>query len=78
MNGPIGVQRLRTAYGGRKNRGFKPEKFRRAGGKVIRTILKDLDQLGFTEKVSGGRKVTAKGQSYLDKIAGSIVKSGTK
>jgi len=78
LNGPIGVERLRTAYGGRKNRGSKPEKFRKAGGKNIRTILKEFDKLGFTEKVSGGRKITAKGQSYLDRIANDIIKSKAK
>ncbi|MCK5140228.1 MAG: 40S ribosomal protein S19, partial [Thermodesulfovibrionia bacterium] len=41
-NGPVGVQRLRTAYGGRKNRGVKPEKFCRAGGSILRTILKEF------------------------------------
>jgi len=72
VNGPVGVRRLRTAYGGRKNRGVKPEEFRRAGGKNIRAILRQLDQAGLTEKVSGGRRITAKGQSYVDKIAGRI------
>ena len=75
LNGPIGVQRLRTTYGGRKNCGAKPEEFRKAGGKNIRVILKEFDQLGFTEKVSGGRRITAKGQSYLDKITCDILKS---
>jgi small subunit ribosomal protein S19e len=74
LNGPIGVQKLRTTYGGRKNRGAKPEEFHKAGGKNIRVILKEFDQLGFTEKVSGGRRITAKGQSYLDKITGNILK----
>ena len=66
---PVGVQRLRTAYGDRKHRGVKPEEFRRAGGKIIRTILKEFDSLGFTEKSGSGRVITKKGQSYLDKIA---------
>ena len=69
INGPVGVQRLRTAYGGKKNRGVKPEKFYRAGGKIIRSILQEFDKIGFTEKVSNGRKITPKGQSYLDKLA---------
>lgn len=72
INGPIGVQRLRTAYGGKKNRGYKPEKFMRAGGKNIRTILKEFDTLGYTLKVPGGRKITPTGQSYLDKIANQV------
>ncbi|MBN2251693.1 MAG: 30S ribosomal protein S19e [Candidatus Altiarchaeota archaeon] len=75
VNGPVGVQRLRCAYGGSKNRGVKTEKFRRAGGKNIRVILKQFDELGFTEKVTGGRKITAKGRSFLDKTAGRVLAS---
>lgn len=74
LNSPVGVQRLRTAYGDRKHRGVKPEEFRRAGGKIIRTILKEFDNLGLTEKSGNGRIITKKGQSYLDKIASDINK----
>ena len=72
MNGPVGVRRLTTAYGGRKDRGVKPQEFRRAGGKNIRVILKELDALGYTEKVKDGRRITPKGQSYMDKIVNKI------
>jgi len=75
VRGPIGVQKLRVLYGGRKNKGVKPEKFYPAGGKVIRTILKEFDGLGFTQKIEKeGRKITPKGQAYLDKIASGILK----
>ena len=37
--GSVGVERLRTKYGSKKNRGFKPEEFRKGSGKIIRTIL---------------------------------------
>ncbi|ODS37232.1 MAG: 30S ribosomal protein S19e [Candidatus Altiarchaeales archaeon WOR_SM1_79] len=77
VNGPVGVSRLKVAYGSRKNRGHKPEKFQKGAGKIIRSILQEFDDLGFTEKVAGkdrkcGRKITPKGQSYLDKIAGRM------
>ncbi|OYT41908.1 MAG: 30S ribosomal protein S19e [Candidatus Altiarchaeales archaeon ex4484_43] len=72
INGPVGVQRLRTGYGGKKNRGVKPEKFYRAGGKIIRSILQEFDRIGFTEKADNGRKITPKGRSYLDKLATEI------
>jgi small subunit ribosomal protein S19e len=72
IDGPVGVQRLRTFYGGRKNRGHKPEEFRRASGKILRTLLKELDTHGLTESTRGGRKLTAKGQSYMDKISTKI------
>jgi small subunit ribosomal protein S19e len=75
--GVVGVNRLRTKYGGKKIRGFKPEEFRRAGGKIIRTILQQADKAGFTEietTVKGvrrrrpGRKLTANGKKFLESI----------
>ncbi len=69
LEGPVGVERLRSFYGGSQNRGRRPEKFKKASGKIIRTILKQLDEAGLTSKDKTGRKVTAKGQSYLDKIS---------
>ena len=45
----VGVSRLRTRYGSRKSRGYKPEEFRKSGGKIIRTVLQQSDKAGFTE-----------------------------
>ncbi|HLC87240.1 MAG TPA: 40S ribosomal protein S19 [Candidatus Nanoarchaeia archaeon] len=73
----IGVSRLRTRYGSRKNRGMKPEHFKKASGKIIRTILKQSDAAGFTEiakTVKGvrerkpGRQMTDKGIKFLESI----------
>jgi small subunit ribosomal protein S19e len=72
----VGVNRLRTRYGGKKNRGMKPERFVKAGGKILRTILQQADKAGFTEKVKdnkvlrtrAGRKLTAKGKEFLEAI----------
>ena len=50
-NKTVGVNRLRTKYGSKKNRGMRPEKFMRAGGKIIRTILQQSDKAGFTEVI---------------------------
>ena len=69
--GNIGVNRLRTRYGGKKNRGVKPEEFRKSGGKIIRTILQQCDKAGFTEIFKGkkaGRKLTDKGKIFLEEI----------
>jgi small subunit ribosomal protein S19e len=75
--GSIGVQRLRTKYGSKKNRGFKPEEFRKGSGKIIRTILQQADKAGFTEiqkPVRGvkskrpGRILTDKGKKFLEDI----------
>ena len=73
----VGVNRLRTKYGSKKNRGMKPERFKRAGGKIIRVILQQADAAGFTEiikKIKGvrerkpGRQLTEKGRKFLESI----------
>jgi len=76
-NRVVGVNRLRTKYGSRKNRGMRPEQFRRGSGKIIRTILQQADKAGFTEiakTIKGvkskkpGRQLTQKGKSFLEEI----------
>ncbi len=73
----VGVSRLRTRYGSKKSRGYQPEEFRKAGGKIIRVILQQADKAGFTEiaKISrstkskaSGRQLTKKGRDFLDSI----------
>jgi small subunit ribosomal protein S19e len=73
----VGVERLRTKYGSKKNRGMKPERFVKASGKIIRTILQQADKAGFTEiaqEIKGvkgkkpGRQLTQKGKEFLESI----------
>lgn len=73
-DGPVGIERLRTAYGGRKNRGVKPEKFRKGSGSIVRKALQQLESAGFVRKTEEGRVVTPKGRSFLDKISAEIKK----
>ena len=74
--GPIGVSKLRTKYGGKKNRGVKKEHFFRGSGSILRKSLQQLEKAGFVkfaEKgVHKGRIITPKGKSFLDKIATQI------
>ncbi len=70
---PIGIETFRVIYGGRKNRGVKPEHFRKAGGSVIRKILQQLEAAGLVAKVPGkGRVITPLGVSLLDRTAKEI------
>ncbi len=73
----VGVNRLRTKYGSKKDRGMRPEEFRKAGGKIIRTVLQQADKAGFTEiakTIKGvrgrkpGRQLTQKGKDFLEGI----------
>lgn len=74
IDGPVGVESLRTFYGGKKDRGVRPEVFRKGSGSIIRTALHQLEDAGYVEKVEGGRVVTPQGRSFLDKISGEIIK----
>ncbi len=75
--GVIGVSRLRTKYGNKKNRGAKPAIFVRASGKILRTILQQADKAGLTELVKDtkglkkrkpGRVLTKKGKEFMESI----------
>jgi small subunit ribosomal protein S19e len=71
IKGTVGVQRLRTRYGGRKDMGMAPPRFVKGGGKIIRTILQQADAAGLTEKSiskKAGRKLTIKGRDFLESI----------
>lgn len=76
--GPIGVQKLRTLYGGKKNRGHAPERFYPGSGSIIRKVLQQLDKAGFTKRLDKGlhkgRVATPQGMSFLGKIADAYMK----
>jgi len=70
--GPVWVGSLRTYYGGKKNRGVKPHKFRKASGKIIRQGLQDLEKAGLIKKAGKGRVVSPKGHSFLVRKAKAL------
>lgn len=73
VNGPVGVSRLRTHYGGRQNRGQPPEHFRKGSGKIVRTILQQLEKAGLIKTVEKrGRKPTEKGIKLMEQIVNKI------
>ena len=74
-HGPIGIERLRADYGGRKDFGVKPEHAVKAGGSHIRKILQQLEAAGFIN-IEGikGRKMSTKGRKLLQEIADDLHK----
>src|SRR3989344_1585333 len=71
IKGVLGVGKFRTRYGSRKDRGGRPDEFRKAGGKIIRVILQQAEAAGLVEKISRlqhGRRLTQKGRDLLDSI----------
>jgi len=68
---------LRTSYGGRRKmpHGKKVSHHRKAGGKIIRLILQQLENAGYVKKVEKpkkGRMITSKGQKLLSKATSEI------
>jgi len=78
LDGPVGIERLRTFYGGRKDRGHKPERFKKAGGSIIRKCLQQLEGAGLVEKSKDskrkGRVISEKGKAFLKKVVLEVKK----
>jgi len=73
--GPIGVERLRSEYGGRKRRGVRPEHARKGSGAIVRKALQQLEKAGLVTTIRGkGRIVTPEGRSLLDTLSAEIKK----
>lgn len=73
-DGPVGISKLRSKYGGAKNRGRKKHRFTKGSGKVIRTIVQQLEEKGYLKRAEKGkgRLVTSQGQSLLEKTASEV------
>jgi small subunit ribosomal protein S19e len=78
LKGPIGVGKLRTLYGGLKNRGHKPEQFRKSSGNIIRKIMQQLEKAELVKTgnkgIHKGRIITPKGIKLMEKAAAGIIK----
>ena len=74
IDAPVGVDRLRSYFGGKRRRGHKQAHFRPGSGNALRKILQQLEQAGLVEKNENkkGRKLTPKGRKLLDKIAKEV------
>ncbi|NIV43744.1 30S ribosomal protein S19e [Candidatus Bathyarchaeota archaeon] len=75
LRGPLGIQRLRAEYGGRKDRGVRPEHTRKGSGAIIRKTLQQLEEAKLTRSSGNqGRVVTKQGRSLLDRLSTEIKK----
>ncbi len=73
VKGPVGVQRLRSEYGGRIDRGVRPEHARKGGGAIIRKALQQLESAGLVEPLRNkGRVVSSEGRRLLDSLSTEI------
>jgi len=79
VHGPIGIEKLRADYGGRKSFGTKPNHASKAGGSNIRKVMQQLEQADLIQTASTqGRKMTPKGRKLLQEIAQDLQKDLAK
>jgi small subunit ribosomal protein S19e len=70
IHGPIGIEKLRADYGGRKNYGVKPSHAAKAGGSTVRKALQQLETAGYIETFKPrGRRLTREGRKLLQELA---------
>jgi small subunit ribosomal protein S19e len=75
VHGPVGVERLRAEYGGRKDYGVRPEHVAKASGAIIRKGLQQLEAASLVETFkTSGRRVTKKGRKLLEELSEEVAK----
>ena len=75
IKGPIGIEHLRSEYGGRKDRGVRPEHTRKGSGAIVRNGLKQLEDANLVKTLKQrGRVVTPEGRRLLDLFSTEIKK----
>ena len=70
VKGPIGIELLRQEYGGRIDRGARPEHARKGSGAIVRNALHQLQKAGLVQpQRTEGRVVTNEGRQLLDRLS---------
>jgi len=66
VHGPVGVERLRNKFGGKKRHVVHSPHHGKGAGKMIRTALQQLEAAGLVEKKARGRVITPLGMKFVD------------
>jgi small subunit ribosomal protein S19e len=75
IDGPIGVERMRTFYGGKKDRGSRPNRFMKGSGSILRKSLQQLESAGFITHDKTGRRISPRGMSFMDSVARRVTEA---
>jgi small subunit ribosomal protein S19e len=79
IHGPIGLENLRSDYGGLKNNGVKKNHATKAGGSGIRKALQQLESAGLVQiNRPKGRVMSPKGRKMMQEVAGDLSKELVK
>ncbi|HOI69654.1 MAG: 30S ribosomal protein S19e [Methanothrix sp.] len=72
IDGPVGVSRLRSYYGGKHRRKTVTGSFAKGSGSVVREALQQLERAGYVKKMKAGRQLTPAGQSFMDNLSHQV------
>lgn len=79
VHGPIGLEQLRSDYGGRKGFTVRPNHASKAGGSNIRKLLQQLEAAGLIQtNRPAGRCMTPKGRKMLQEVSEDLHKELVK
>lgn len=79
VHGPIGAEKLREDYGGRKGSRVKPAHAAKAGKAIVRKALQQLEGAGFVETMKPqGRRVTREGRRLLQELSEELHRNMVK
>ena len=74
VGGPVGVSRLRSIYGSRKDYPMRKAHRLKSGGSNIRNALQQLEKAGLVGHNLSGHYLTDQGRSLIDQISIDLVK----
>jgi small subunit ribosomal protein S19e len=75
LEGPIGTTRLAAKFGGKKDRGSKPNKATRGSRSIARATVQQLEKSQLVQRdKDGGRIISSKGRKLVDNLSTQILK----
>lgn len=75
IDGPVGSTRIAEAFGGKADRGSKPNKAVRGSRSIARHTIQQLEKSQLIQKdKDGGRVVTGKGRKLVDNVSTQLMK----
>jgi small subunit ribosomal protein S19e len=76
ISGHVGIARLSSEYGGKRDRGSAPYHARSGSRSVLREIVQQLEKAGLVKPYKNlGRRVSPEGQKLLDRISQQTMKT---
>ena len=73
IDGPVGVSRLRSYYGGKQRKPVATPRFAKGSGSIVREALQQLEKAGYVKKIKLGRLITPEGQAFMDNMSFKII-----